>query len=63
MASAAAKGVTLREVTPGLVGQYLDWHPASVPTRKQHLAALRGFFDKLVLRHVEALNPAASVRG
>jgi site-specific recombinase XerD len=28
-----------------------------------HLAALRRFFDALVLRHVVLLNPAASVRG
>ena len=50
-------------ITPGLVGQYFDRHPGSIPTRKQHLAALRGFFDKLVLRHVIALNPASAVRG
>jgi integrase/recombinase XerD len=55
--------LTLKMITPGLVGQYFDQHPASVPTRKQHLAAVRGFFDKLVLRHVVVLNPAASVRG
>jgi site-specific recombinase XerD len=28
-----------------------------------HLAALRHFFDELVIRHVVILNPAASVRG
>jgi len=55
--------LTLKLITPGLVGQYFDKHPASIPTRKQHLAALRGFFDTLVLRHVVALNPVASVRG
>jgi site-specific recombinase XerD len=37
--------------------------PASKPTRKLHLAALRKFFDKLVERHVIAINPAAAVRG
>jgi integrase/recombinase XerD len=31
--------------------------------RNQHLAALRGFFDRLVNRHVCLLNPAASVKG
>ena len=55
--------LTLQMITPGLVGQYFDQHHAGIPTRKQHLAALRGFFDKLVLRHVVAINPAASVRG
>ena len=31
--------------------------------RNLHLAALRGFFDRLVQRHVVVLNPAASVKG
>lgn len=37
--------------------------PASKPTQKLHLAAIRQFFDRLVLRHAVILNPAASVRG
>lgn len=37
--------------------------PLAPPTRKLHLAALRRFFDQLVLRHVVILNPALSVRG
>ncbi|MGL4555648.1 MAG: tyrosine-type recombinase/integrase [Gemmataceae bacterium] len=57
------QGVPLPRVTPGMVGAYYDSHPGSVPTRKLHLAALRAFFDALVLRHVLVLNPAASVRG
>lgn len=51
------------EITPGLIGNYFDQHPGAIPTRKQHLAALRAFFDVLVTRHVVVLNPAASVRG
>ena len=57
-----AKGLPLGQVTPGLVGRYLDQHPGTIPTKKLHLAAIRGFFDALVLRHVVLLNPAASVR-
>jgi integrase/recombinase XerD len=53
----------LRQVTPGLVGTYYDGLHASIPTKKQHLSALRCFFDRLVLRHAVGLNPAASVRG
>jgi integrase/recombinase XerD len=53
----------LRQVTPGLVGIYYDELAASIPTKKQHLSALRCFFDRLVLRHAVVLNPAASVRG
>jgi len=38
-------------------------HPASKPTQKLHLAAIRHMFDRLVVRHVVPINPAASVRG
>ncbi|HEX3146678.1 MAG TPA: tyrosine-type recombinase/integrase [Gemmataceae bacterium] len=56
------KGVAIERITPGMVGTYLDRLSASPPTKKLILAALRGFFDALVLRHVLILNPAASVR-
>ena len=49
--------------TPGMVGQYLVALGGSVAKRKLHLSALRGFFDRLVNRHVVILNPAASVGG
>jgi site-specific recombinase XerD len=52
----------LVRVTPADVGRFLDGLPVSLPTRKLHLAALRRFFDGLVLRHVLILNPALSVR-
>ena len=45
------------------VGQYLVGLGGSPAERNQHLAALRGCFDRLVNRHVVILNPAASVRG
>lgn len=56
----------LHQITPKLVGQYLDEpreHETSISARKQHLAALRRFFDEQVTRHAVILNPAASVRG
>jgi integrase/recombinase XerD len=56
-------GVELIGITPGMVGQYLVGLGGSPSKRNQHLAALRGFFDRLVNRHVVILNPAASVRG
>src|SRR5262249_51930893 len=46
-----------------MVGQYLVGLGGSPSKRNQHLAALRGFFDRLVNRHVCILNPASSVRG
>jgi site-specific recombinase XerD len=57
------RGVELPRITPGMVGEYMDGLPGSPPTKKQHLAAIRGLYDKLVIRHVVPLNPAASVRG
>ena len=62
LAWADGQGCELARLTPGQVGGYLDGLPGTIPTKKQHLAALRGFFDALVLRHVVFLNPAASVR-
>lgn len=71
-------GTPLGRVTPGFIGDYIKQlradlkvrdgepprsRPASKPTRKLHLAALRHFFDKLVTRHAIPLNPALSVRG
>ena len=53
-------------IAPRDVGQYLDRlrkENTGVATRRQHLAALRHFFDGLVNRHVIILNPALSVRG
>ncbi len=60
---AEGQGVELASITPGMVGQYLVGLGGSPAKRNQHLAALRGFFDRLVNRHVCILNPAASVRG
>jgi integrase/recombinase XerD len=57
------QGVELAAITPGMVGQYLVGLGGSAAKRNQHLAALRGFFDRLVNRHVCILNPAASVKG
>jgi site-specific recombinase XerD len=57
------KGVELRQITPGLAGEYVGQLAVSPPTKNQALAALRHFFDGLVTRHAVALNPFASVRG
>ena len=57
------EGVELASISPGLVGQYLVALGGSPAKRNQHLAALRGFFDRLVQRHVVMLNLAASVSG
>src|SRR5579862_6205940 len=59
----APHAVPIERITPGMIGRYFTDHPGSTPTRKLHLAALRAFFDRLVVRHIVALNPAACVRG
>jgi len=60
---AESQGVELPAITPGMLGQYLTGLGGSPAKRNLHLSALRGFFDRLVNRHVVILNPAASVRG
>ena len=60
---AEGEGVELASISPGMVGQYLMGLGGSPSKRNLHLAALRGFFDRLVQRHVVLLNPAASVKG
>jgi integrase/recombinase XerD len=57
------QSLPLRDVTPGAVGDYYNALRVSVPTKNQHLSALRCFFDRLVIRHAVLLNPASSVRG
>ncbi len=63
MAWAEGEGVELAAITPGMVGQYLVGLGGSSAKRNLHLSALRGFFDRMVNRHVCILNPAASVKG
>jgi integrase/recombinase XerD len=54
--------IPLVRITPGHVGDYLAGLELATPTKKLRLAALRKFFDLMVVRHVVILNPAASVR-
>jgi integrase/recombinase XerD len=56
-------GLTLEKIEPVHVAAYIEQHPASAPTVKQHLAALKQLFDYLVTGQVMPFNPAASVRG
>src|SRR4051795_2644979 len=64
------RGLELRQVTSFVVGDYIghhlldkDGHPLSAPSKKQHLAALRHFFDNQQMYHGVGINPASSVRG
>jgi integrase/recombinase XerD len=56
--------VSLVNVTAGMIGTYLNsLSHLAAPSRKVELAALRGWFDVLTLRHVVVLNPTHSVKG
>jgi site-specific recombinase XerD len=57
-----AYAAELKDITPGMIGEYLDQLKLAVPSKKVHLAAIRTFFDVLVQRHVIVLNPAHSVK-
>jgi site-specific recombinase XerD len=54
--------LTLQKIEPVHVAAYIKQHPGSVPTVKQHLAAIRTLFDYLVTGQVMPFNPATSVR-
>ena len=57
------RGVALTQIEPTIVAAYIEQHPGSPQTVKQHLAAIRVLFDWLVIGQVMPYNPAASVRG
>src|SRR5580700_580667 len=54
---------TLQQISPIVIGAYIEHHPGAAPTIKQHLAAIRMLFDFLVTGQIVPMNPAASVRG
>ena len=58
-----ARGLDIEAVSPLHVAAYIRTHPGSVPTVKQHLAAIRVLCDWLVVSQVLPVNPAAAVRG
>jgi len=57
------RGLTLEQIQPVVIAAYIEQHPGSRPTVKQHLAAIRMLFDYLVIGQVVPVNPASSVRG
>ncbi|MBI1748613.1 MAG: phage integrase N-terminal SAM-like domain-containing protein [Acidobacteria bacterium] len=59
-----ARGIhELEKIHPVLIAAYIEQHPGSPPTVKQHLAAIRMLFDFLVTDQIVPMNPASSVRG
>lgn len=53
----------LDQIEPLVVAAYIEQHPGSKPTVKQHLAAIRELFDWLVTGQIVPHNPATSVKG
>jgi integrase/recombinase XerD len=53
----------IRAITPMHVAAYIEQHPGSPQTIKQHLAAIKMLFDYLVVSQIVPTNPAAPVKG
>ena len=62
VAFCSARQLELGEVKAYHVGSWLDQHPGSRSTQRQHLAAVRLLFDSLMMRGVVEYNPAARAR-
>jgi integrase/recombinase XerD len=58
----SARQLELENVKAYHVGAWLDQHPGSRSTQRQHLAAVRLLFDHLMMRGVVEYNPAARAR-
>jgi site-specific recombinase XerD len=56
-------GLQLGTIRPLHVSAYIESKPLTAPSIKQHLAALRGLFNWLVIRQVVPDNPALFVKG
>lgn len=52
----------LEDIKPITVAAYIEQHPGSAPTVKQHMAAIRMFFSWLTEKGVLAMNPAREVK-
>jgi len=53
----------IRAITPTHVAAYIERHPGSPQTIKQHLAGIKMLFDYLVISQIVPVNPAAPVKG
>jgi integrase/recombinase XerD len=62
LAFCSARRLELASVKAYHVGSWLDQHPGSRSTQRQHLAAVRLLFDSLMMRGVVEYNPAARAR-
>ena len=56
-------GLQLPRIRPLHISAYIESLPLSAPSIKQHLAAIRGLFNWLVIKQVVPKNPALFVKG
>ena len=56
------RNAKLAGIKPFTVAAYIEQHPGSIPTIKQHLAAINMLFDWMVTGQIIPSNPAASVK-
>ena len=62
LAFCSARKLELESVKAYHVGAWLDQHPGSRSTQRQHLAAVRLLFDSLMMRGLVEYNPAARAK-
>jgi integrase/recombinase XerD len=62
LAFCSTRHLELQRVKAYHVGSWLDQHPGSRSTQRQHLAAVRLLIDSLLMRGVVEYNPAARAR-
>jgi integrase/recombinase XerD len=62
LAFCSGRQLELESVKAYHVGAWLDQHPGSRSTQRQHIAAARLLFDSLMMRGVVEYNPAARAR-
>jgi integrase/recombinase XerD len=62
LAFCSVRQLELENVKAYHVGAWLDQHPGSRSTQRQHLAAVRLLFDSLMMRGVVEYNPAARAK-
>ena len=62
LAFCSVRGSHLKSVKAYHVGSWLDQHPGSRSTQRQHLAAVRLLFDSLMMRGIVEYNPAVRAR-
>jgi site-specific recombinase XerD len=58
----AQRGLELETIEPIHVAAYVERHPGSPPTIKQHMAAIRMLFSWMVEKGVLTMNPAREVK-